>query len=414
MAFAIIPLSMKAYVTATATSGDYTLYALKFVSNNEDEDDIEGVQAIYTAEDLQIPLISTQQTYGTYFNPIDDGDNYIFKAAYLGDKFTAVVAEDDTETLSGEKAMVFTNDNAEERLLPVVTSDDAGKTVVVNDDGEWELGEAGSATIIIPVNKLNTTGAKILSATEALTNNNNYSSQSPLVTINDAEAKAQIDLLNENSFESSLLKDDMATKSVYFLPDTYQINTDSDTKQFVYKAIVNLFEQGLGTSEPLKIIYVTIFKSNNGSSYSYTAAVKGVSYDLSSSHDAFTTPSAVYTQLVARMNTLVTTATTNNFAHEIVIVGSEADNAAFANDIKQVAYMVSNGKTVVTKFGDMYGKPIHANYTESENTHLYEFGVETLITELNYYYRLSLWYHSTSERGIYIDMFAELMGIPID
>lgn len=411
MAFAIIPLSMKAYVTATATSGDYTLYALKFVTNNDDEDDIEGVQAIYTAEDLQIPLISTQQTYGTYYNPIDDGTNYIFKAAYLGDKFTATVAKNDTETLSGEKAMVFTNDNAEERLLPVVTAEDVGKTVVVNEDGEWELGEAEKAAVILNVNLMGTTQSKINSAIAALTNYNNYNEQQG-VSISNADAKALIDTLDENNFSSSLLKAGTSSSPIYFVPESYDVDTDDEMKLFVYKTVVNLFENNLGTSVPLKIIYVAIRRIKVGSSYNYYAHVKGVSYDLRSADAPYETPSAVYTQILSKMTGVLVDATTNKYAHDQVVVGSEADNAAFANDIKEVAYMISNGKTAVTILGTTFGKPLFANYSESGATHLYEFGTESFFTQSNYYYRISMWYHSSSDFGIVIDMFAELIGEP--
>ena len=139
MSLSVIPISMKAYVTATAISGDYTLYQLAFKKNTVDEEPIDGVKAIYTDEDFQIPILSTQHYYGVYFNPIDDGDNWIFKAAYGGYKYTAIVAKDDTDTLSGVTPMIFSNDEVEERLLPVPTNEDVGKVPTVQEDGSYGL-----------------------------------------------------------------------------------------------------------------------------------------------------------------------------------------------------------------------------------------------------------------------------------
>ncbi len=139
MSLSVIPISMKAYVTATAISGDYTLYQLAFKKNTVDEEPIDGVKAIYTEEDFQIPILSTQHYYGVYFNPIDDGDNWIFKAAYGGYKYTAIVAKDDTDTLSGVTPMIFSNDEVEVRLLPQPEDGDEGKVPTVQDDLTYSL-----------------------------------------------------------------------------------------------------------------------------------------------------------------------------------------------------------------------------------------------------------------------------------
>lgn len=139
MSLSVIPISMKAYVTATAISGDYTLYQLAFKKNTVDEEPIDGVKAIYTEEDFQIPILSTQHYYGVYFNPIDDGDNWIFKAAYGGYKYTAIVAKNDTDTLSGVTPMIFSNDEVEVRLLPRPEVGDEGKVPTVQDDLTYQL-----------------------------------------------------------------------------------------------------------------------------------------------------------------------------------------------------------------------------------------------------------------------------------
>ena len=139
MSLSVIPITMKAYVTATAISGDNTLYQLVFKKNTVDEETIDGVVAVYTAEDLQIPLLSTQRYYGIYFNPIIDGDNLIFKAAYGGYVYTAIVAADDTNVLNGTEPMMFSNDEVEPRLLPEATSADEGKVPTVQEDGSYAL-----------------------------------------------------------------------------------------------------------------------------------------------------------------------------------------------------------------------------------------------------------------------------------
>ena len=405
MSLSVIPLTILGQITGVSGSGDTVLYQVSFKSI--DGTPLYGVTAVWTDEQAEIEALAAQKPYGIWINPIDG----TFTVKFADYTYVGTADLTDADVLAGVTPIEFITTEVSDRLLPEVDSGDAGKTVVVNDDGEWVLGEGGQPTIVLHTNLMDTTGSKIVSAISVLDNYKNYTLQTG-VTLTNATIKEQIDSLTEDNFASSLLQYSSSTNPIYFVPDTFYRDTDSDATTFVYKGVVNLFESGLGTTLPLKIIYVTILKRNTGSGYAYSSTVKGVSYDLRT-HDApYETPAAVYTQVLSKMTGVLVNATTNKYAHDQLVVGSEADNAAFANDIKEVAYMISNGKTVVTALGTTFGKPLFAYYSESGTTHLYEFGTESFYTQSNYYYRISMWFHSSSDFGIVIDIFAELMGEP--
>lgn len=405
MSLSVIPLTILGQITGVSGSGDDVLYQVSFKSI--DGTPLYGVTAVWTDEQAEIEALAAQKPYGIWINPIDG----TFTVKFADYTYVGTADLTDADVLAGVTPIEFITTEVSDRLLPEVDSADAGKTVIVNDDGEWVLGEGGQPPVVLYTSLMGTTGSKIVSAINALDNYKNYTLQSG-VTLTNATIKEQIDSLSEDNFASSLLQYSSSTNPIYFTPDTFYYDVDSDIKTFVYKAVVNLFESGLGTTKPLETIYVSIQKRNTGSAYAYSSTVKGVSYDLRTHDAAYQTPANIYTQILSKMTSVLADATANNFAHDQLVVGSEADNADFANDIKQVAYMVSQGKTAVTVLGTTYGKPLFANYVEENNTHLYEFGTESFYTTSNYYYRISMWYHSSSDFGIVIDILAELMGTP--
>ena len=168
MSLSVIPLTILGQITGVSGSGDTVLYQVSFKSI--DGTPLYGVTAVWTDEQAEIEALAAQKPYGIWINPIDG----TFTVKFADYTYVGTADLTDADVLAGVTPIEFITTEVSDRLLPEVDSGDAGKTLVVNDDGEWVLGEGGQPTIVLHTNLMGTTGSKIVSAISVLDNYKNY------------------------------------------------------------------------------------------------------------------------------------------------------------------------------------------------------------------------------------------------
>lgn len=148
MSLAVIPLVITGQITGVSNNGNATLYRMTF--KNIDGDPLYGVTAVWTDEQAEIAALAAQKPYGVWINPIDG----TFTVKFAGYTYVGSADLTDSDVLAGITPIEFTSAEVSDRLLPEVDAEDAGKTVIVNEDGKWELGEAGSGSDAIIINAI--------------------------------------------------------------------------------------------------------------------------------------------------------------------------------------------------------------------------------------------------------------------
>lgn len=134
MSLSVIPLTILGQITGVSGSGDTVLYQVSFKSI--DGTPLYGVAAVWTDEQAEIEALAAQKPYGVWINPIDG----TFTVKFAGYTYVGNADLTDQDVLAGITPIEFTSAEVSDRLLPEVDAEDAGKTVIVNENGKWELG----------------------------------------------------------------------------------------------------------------------------------------------------------------------------------------------------------------------------------------------------------------------------------
>lgn len=142
MSLSVIPLTILGQITGVTGSGDTALYQVSFKSI--DGTPLYGVTAVWTDEQAEIEALAAEKPYGVWINPIDG----TFTVKFAGYTYVGSADLTDADVLSGVTPIEFTSAEVSDRLLPEVDAEDAGKTMVVNEEGEWELGEGGGGSTL--------------------------------------------------------------------------------------------------------------------------------------------------------------------------------------------------------------------------------------------------------------------------
>lgn len=135
MSLSVIPLTILGQITGVTGSGDTALYQVSFKSI--DGTPLYGVTAVWTDEQAEIEALAAEKPYGVWINPIDG----VFTVKFADYTYVGTADLIDADVLAGVTLIEFITTEVSDRLLPVPTSDDVDKCLIINQSTkEWEIG----------------------------------------------------------------------------------------------------------------------------------------------------------------------------------------------------------------------------------------------------------------------------------
>lgn len=99
-----VPLSLTSKVVKSFTENNKLFLVLQFYHNGKQ---LDGIKAVYTNEEEQIPTLSTQKEYCVYYDPPKDGNKFVIKVAYGNTLYSAYIKDNATDILNGNSEITF-------------------------------------------------------------------------------------------------------------------------------------------------------------------------------------------------------------------------------------------------------------------------------------------------------------------
>ncbi len=99
-----VPLSLNAKVIKSFIENNKIFLVLQFYHNGKQ---LDGIKAVYTNEETQIPAFSTQKEYCVYYNPPKDGNKFVIKVVYGNTLYSAYIKDNATDILNGKSEIIF-------------------------------------------------------------------------------------------------------------------------------------------------------------------------------------------------------------------------------------------------------------------------------------------------------------------
>lgn len=99
-----VPLLLNAKVVKSFIENSKLFLVLQFYHNGKQ---LDGIKAVYTNEEVQIPVLSTQKEYCVYYDPPKDGNKFVIKVVYGNTLYSAYIKDNATDILNGNSEITF-------------------------------------------------------------------------------------------------------------------------------------------------------------------------------------------------------------------------------------------------------------------------------------------------------------------